>query len=188
MKKPNFKGWAEKQMAAAKKDMSRGEIGSAWEKSGRVSKGLASQYEKAGLRHFKTGNSIGAISGPNPTTKAEYRAAREDFEKARKHYAQAGEAYERLNQYSLAAKMYQEAGMRDKAEELSDLAAAERKNRLEGFGLVASILSIVVGISFLSFQMTGNVISNGETSGSNIIGIVVVFIGLVGFLLFSKKS
>lgn len=57
---------------------------------------------------------------------------------------------------------------------------------LEG---VLSLISLIIGISFLSNNITGNVISSNSfnNSLSNLIGIVLFIIGLIGIFLWFKR-
>jgi len=61
-------------------------------------------------------------------------------------------------------------------------------NPLNPFHFFIAIFSIVLGIFFLSNNITGYTISNSNKMGSNIIGIVLFFIGIIFFLFALNKK
>jgi hypothetical protein len=53
---------------------------------------------------------------------------------------------------------------------------------------VISIISFIGGLFFLSSNITGNTISSLNSSASNIIGVILILIGLIGaFFWFNRK-
>lgn len=70
-----------------------------------------------------------------------------------------------------------------------DASEERKKSKLErDIGRMTIIISFLISIFFLSFNLTGNVISNLSLKTSNIIGLIFSFIGLVGgFFYFRNK-
>lgn len=70
---------------------------------------------------------------------------------------------------------------------LQDYRFKKKLSGLEKTSGIVSILSSIGGLFFLSSNITGNVISSLNTSTSNIIGAVLLLIGLVGAFFWFKN-
>jgi len=60
-----------------------------------------------------------------------------------------------------------------------------KPGKLEG---LMGIIGLLGGIFFLSFNMTGNVIANMTNSTSNLIGAVLILVGLTGSFFWFRNS
>jgi hypothetical protein len=64
-----------------------------------------------------------------------------------------------------------------------------KESELEGkFAATASIVGILAGLFFLSSNLTGNVIANISQSSSNVLGAVLLVVGLVAGFFWVKKK
>ena len=64
----------------------------------------------------------------------------------------------------------------------------ERRASLEKIATTTSIIGIVSGLFFLSPNITGNVVGNMTNSTSNILGLCLLFVGLIGGFFWFNKS
>jgi hypothetical protein len=129
-------------------------------------------------------------------------------EEATENYKTIAEELKQAGNYALSRRFYDKAihaiggavkvngEFHHEIDKLKDEKAAlntYRKGRIEGYlhkkgkqnknlesAAVTSIIGIIGGIFFLSPNLTGNVIGNMTNSTSNIIGAVLLVIGLIG--------
>lgn len=64
----------------------------------------------------------------------------------------------------------------------------ENQLNLEKVSATTAIVGIVVGLFFLSENITGDVIGSLNTSTSNIIGVVLLLVGLVGAFFILERN
>ena len=159
MKKPNFKKWSERKVNQVKEESKRGEVGSAYQNAAILSKELGKKYERNG-----------------------------NIEKAKYMYAQAAQAYEKIENYNMAAKMYHKAGISSKTDDLRGDMEKRRKSFLEQLSISAVILCFVLGMLLISPNFTGNAILNISRIASNTTGILFFISGLVSLLFILRKS
>lgn len=54
--------------------------------------------------------------------------------------------------------------------------------------LILSFVSFVISVTFLSQNITGNVVADFSTNGANWLGIVFFLMAVIGFLIYVQKS
>ncbi|MFH1710863.1 MAG: hypothetical protein ABH840_00965 [Nanoarchaeota archaeon] len=159
MKKPNFKKWAKRKLKTIKDETDSFEVGSAYQNAAILSKELGKRYEKAG-----------------------------SIEKAKHMYAQAAQAYERLEDYDMAAKMYHKAGISSKTDDLKEELEKRKRSFLEHLSISSIILSFILGIFLISPNFTGNAVLNINRTTSNAAGILFFIIGFIALFLIFRRS
>ncbi len=61
------------------------------------------------------------------------------------------------------------------------------RDPVRGISFVIAVASLLLAIPFLSYDFTGYTISNLTRSASNVVGVALFCLGLIGFLVYVKK-
>ena len=139
-----------------------------WDKSDWTLQDAVECYEKA-AKHY--------LSAKEP------KKAMAAYESARRVYRKMSNKAEKEGNETIADNFYKEAGRERLKANRIDRAMHGEYHGLEGKTAavaVISILGILSGIFFLSPNLTGNAIGNMTNSTTNIIGVVLFAIGIVG--------
>ena len=137
----------------------------------------------------------GAIKEKNTQTAEGFLSSSRAYHiKAAELYEEAGMGKAAEANYRLASKM---TGELDKLKKINEEPLAERvhsnairlrSNRLEKTAAATSIIGIVSGIFFLSPNITGNIVGNLNQTSTNLIGAILLILGIIAGLFWFNKS
>ncbi len=163
-------------------------------------RGPSNEYNR--FKHSAETNERQAKLVKSPNTQAEW------YERAATSWVRAGEAKKAAKDYAQASDLYMKHATYLDSKNLPESKSYEKHSKklavhserlmkatrgewhgLEGkTAVAAAIVGVLGGIFFLSPNLTGNVIGNITNSTSNILGAVLLVIGLIGGFFWIKNK